>query len=107
MKPTAYVLNCARGAVIDHDALLQALQEGWIAGAALDVLEPEHLPADHPLLALPNLIATPHVAFYSEDSILDLEIKAAENVAAILSGRRPAAIVNPEVLDLPQWAHLA
>ena len=107
MKSTAYVINCARGAVIDHAALLRALQEGWIAGAAMDVFEPEHLPADHPLLALPNLIATPHVAFYSEESILELEVQAAKNVAAILSGRRPAAVVNPEVLDLPQWAHLA
>jgi D-3-phosphoglycerate dehydrogenase / 2-oxoglutarate reductase len=106
MKPTAFVINTARGAIIDQDALLQALQEGWIAGAALDVFVPERLPADHPLLALPNLIATPHVAFYSEESVRELEIKAARNVAAILSGRLPDAIVNPEVLKLPRWAHL-
>ena len=67
---------------------------------------PEYLASDHPLLALPNLIATPHVAFYSEESVLELEVQAAQNVAAILSGRRPATVVNPEVLDLPRWSHL-
>ncbi len=106
MKPTAFVINTARGAIIDQDALLQALREGWIAGAALDVFTPERLPADHPLLALPNLITTPHVAFYSEESVLELEVKAARNVAAILSGRLPEAIVNPDVLILPRWSHL-
>jgi D-3-phosphoglycerate dehydrogenase len=106
MKSTATIINCARGAIIDHQALERALRKGWIAAAAGDVFEPEHLDPDHPLLALPNLIATPHVAFYSEESVLDLEIMAAENVAAILSGSRPAAVVNPEVLDLPRWSHL-
>lgn len=106
MKPTAYLINTARGAVIDPAALLQALREGWIAGAAVDVFDPEPIPADHPLLQLPNFIVTPHAAFYSEESIVDLETLAAQNVAAILSGRRPAALVNPEVLALPRWAHL-
>ncbi len=106
MKPTAYLINTARGAVIDPAALLQALREGWIAGAAVDVFDPEPIPADHPLLQLPNFIVTPHAAFYSEESIVDLETLAAQNVAAILSGRRPAAVVNPEVLGLPRWAHL-
>ena len=106
MKPTAFVINTARGGVIDQEALLKALQEGWIAGAAMDVFDPEHLPADHPLLALPNVIATPHVAFYSAESVHELEVKAAQNVAAILSGYRPASVVNPEVLKLPRWAHL-
>lgn len=106
MKPQSYIINTSRGGVIDQDALVTALETGQIAGAALDVFVPERLPADHPLLALPNVIATPHVAFYSEESVLELEIKAAENVAAILTGRRPAAVVNPDVLDLPRWAHL-
>jgi D-3-phosphoglycerate dehydrogenase len=106
MKPTAYLINTARGAIIDQEALFIALREGSIAGAALDVFVPERLPGDHPLLTLPNLIATPHVAFYSEESVLELEVKAARNVAAILSGRRPESIVNPEVLTLPRWAHL-
>jgi D-3-phosphoglycerate dehydrogenase len=106
MKPTAFLINTSRGPVIDQEALVVALREGWIAGAALDVFEPERLPADHPLLAQPNLIATPHVAFYSEESVVELEVKAARNVAAILSGRRPEAVVNPEVLSLPRWSHL-
>ena len=106
MKPTAYLINTARGAIIDPMALLRALREGWIAGAAADVFDPEPIPGDHPLLQLPNFIVTPHVAFYSEQSIVDLETLAAENVAAILAGRRPAAVVNPEVLALPRWAHL-
>jgi D-3-phosphoglycerate dehydrogenase len=106
LKPTAYVINTARGGLIVTDALVQALQAGWIAGAALDVFDPEPLPPDHPLLALPNVIVTPHVAFYSEESVLELETQAARNVADILSGRRPSSVVNPEVLTLPRWAHL-
>lgn len=106
MKPTAFLINTARGPLVDREALLKALREGWIAGAGIDVFEPERLPADDPLLDLPNVIATPHVAFYSEQSVLDLELQAAENVAAILAGRRPASLVNPEVLELPRWPHL-
>jgi len=107
MKPTAFLVNTSRGAIIDQDALLRALSEGWIAGAGLDVFETERLPRDHPLLAQPNLIATPHVAFYSEESVLELERKAARNVADVLLGRLPQSIVNPQVLELPRWRHLA
>ena len=107
MKPTAFVINTARAGIIDQDALLRALQEGWIAGAGIDVFAPERLPPEHPLLTRDNLIATPHVAFYSEESVVELEVLAAENVAAVLSGRRPRALVNPQVLDLDRWAHLA
>lgn len=106
MKPTSFLINTARGGVIDQDALLRALQEGWIAGAALDVFEPERLPSDHPLLTLPNLIVTPHVAFYSEESILELAVKAAKNVAAVLSGHYPDSVINAEVFALPRWAQL-
>src|SRR4029453_4304585 len=107
MKPTAFLVNTARGGIVDQDALLRALREGWIAGAGVDVFEPERLRSDPPLPAQPNLVATPHVAFYSEESVHDLEVLAAENVAAVLSGRRPANLVNPEALDLPRWAHPA
>lgn len=106
MKPTAFLINTARGGLIDHEALLQALQDGWIAGAGVDVFDPEHLEAQHPLFTLPNVIATPHVAFYSEESLAELQTKAAANVAAILTGRRPESVVNPEVLMLPRWGHL-
>ena len=106
MKPTAVVINTARGPIIEQDALVHALQEGWIAGAGLDVYEEEQLPSGHPLLSLPNVVTTPHVAFYSEESLIDLRTLAARNVADVLAGRRPASIVNPAVLNLPRWAHL-
>lgn len=106
MKPTAFLINTARGGLVDHQALLTALQEGWIAGAALDVFESEPLDAAHPLFVQPNLIATPHVAFYSEESLAELQTKAAANVAAILMGKLPVSLVNPHVLDLPRWHHL-
>lgn len=97
MKPSAYLINCARGAVIDQPALVTALREHAIAGAGLDVFVPESLPPDHPLLALDNVIATPHTAFYSEESVASLARLASENVAAVLGGRRPASVVNPEI----------
>jgi D-3-phosphoglycerate dehydrogenase len=106
MKPTAVLVNTARGLVVDQDALAEALRDGWIAGAAADVFSPERLDPDDPLLAAPNLIATPHVAYYSEESLLDLGRLAAENVAAVLGGRRPATTVNPDVLALERWRHL-
>jgi D-3-phosphoglycerate dehydrogenase len=98
MKPTAYLVNAARGALIDQDALVAALAAGEIEGAGLDVFVPERLPANHPLLASDRVLATPHTAFYSEESMAELARLAAENVAAVLDGRHPAAIVNPEVL---------
>jgi D-3-phosphoglycerate dehydrogenase len=107
MRDSAYLINCARGAIVDHDALAQALAGGAIAGAAMDVFEPERLPDDHPLLAQERLLATPHTAFYSEESMHDLARQAAENVAAVLAGRRPAATVNVELLEHPRWAHLS
>jgi D-3-phosphoglycerate dehydrogenase len=107
MKPTAVLINTARGGLVDHDALARALSNGWIAGAGIDVFEPERLPRDHPLLGLDNLVATPHVAFYSELSVLELELAAARNVADVLAGRRPGTVINPEVFELPRWQHLA
>jgi D-3-phosphoglycerate dehydrogenase len=106
MKPTAFLVNTSRGGVIDQEALVTALREGWIAGAGLDVFEPERIPPDHPLLARSNVLVTPHAAFYSEESVQELRRLAAENVAAVLAGRRPPSLVNPEVLELPRWAHL-
>jgi D-3-phosphoglycerate dehydrogenase len=99
MKPSAYLFNAARGAIVDHNALLWALKAGEIAGAGIDVFEPERLPADHPLLAEERLLATPHTAFYSDESMRDLARLAAENVAAVLAGREPASLVNPQILE--------
>jgi D-3-phosphoglycerate dehydrogenase len=107
MKPSAIVINTSRGGVIDLAALERALKAGVIAGAGLDVFEPERLAQDHPLLSLESVIATPHVGFYSEESIGDLQRLAAENVAAVLEGRLPTSVVNPAVLQLARWADLA
>ena len=99
MKPTAYLINTSRGAVIDEDALLAALEGGQLAGAALDVMGSEPPPPDHPLLHHPRVIATPHVAFYSEAAIVDLATKAARHVAQALRGEMPARVVNPTVFE--------
>jgi D-3-phosphoglycerate dehydrogenase len=106
MKPTAFIVNTARGGLIDQEALVAALEQGWIAGAGLDVFTPERLPPGHPLLQLPNVIATPHTAYYSEQALLDLEIQTAEAVAAVLSGHRPTHVVNRRVLAHSRWSHL-
>ena len=98
MKPAAYLINTSRGAIIDDAALLAALESGQIAGAALDVMSSEPPPPDHPLLHHPRVIATPHVAFYSEAAIVDLAAKAARHVAQALRGEIPARVVNPAVL---------
>lgn len=99
MKPAAWVINTSRGALIDEAALYQALTEGWIAGAALDVLAQEPAAPDHPLLALDNTIITPHTAFYSEESTAELQTKAARQAAAFLRGETPPNIVNPAVRE--------
>jgi D-3-phosphoglycerate dehydrogenase len=106
MKPTAHLVNTARGPIVDLAALESALRAGLIAGAALDVVESEPLPVGHPLLRLPGVIVTPHVAFYSEESIVELRRRAARNVVDVLTHRIPASVVNREVLERPEWAHL-
>ncbi|MDA8219658.1 MAG: C-terminal binding protein [Dehalococcoidales bacterium] len=98
MKRTARLINTARGGIVDDKALYRALKEGVIAGAGIDVLPTEPPPADSPLFELDNLILTPHSAFYSEESLIDLETLPAEEVARVLTGRRPVSPVNPQVL---------
>lgn len=98
MKPTAFLVNTARGPLVDTDALARALDDGEIGGAALDVVPVEPLPANSPLLGRDNLVLTPHTAFYSEDALLDLQTKAATDVASVLAGKQPKYPINPEVL---------
>ncbi|MGY4688619.1 C-terminal binding protein [Salibacterium sp. K-3] len=94
MKPNAFVINTARGAVIDESALIRALQAETIGGAGLDVLETEPVPEDNPLREMDQVILTPHAAYYSEASELELKQKTARNVADVLSGGYPAYLVN-------------
>ena len=105
MKPTAFLINCARGPLIDEDALYDALANNRIGGVGLDVLVDAHPAPDHPLLRLENAIITPHVAFFSEEAVLELEERAAGEVAAVLQGRMPENLVNKDVLTHPNPRH--
>jgi D-3-phosphoglycerate dehydrogenase len=98
MRKEAYLINTARGAVIDEEALKRAVAEKWIAGAGLDVSTVEPIRAGHALLDLPNTVVTPHVAYFSIESLAEVQIKAAEEVARVLLGKSPRSAVNPEVL---------
>jgi D-3-phosphoglycerate dehydrogenase/(S)-sulfolactate dehydrogenase len=99
MKPTAYVVNTARGPLVDEVAIAQALSVGQIAGAALDVFEREPLPAASPLRQAPNLILTPHIAGVTHQSRAAMAAMAVENVARVLRGEAPVSCVNPDVLS--------
>jgi D-3-phosphoglycerate dehydrogenase len=98
MRPSAYLINTSRGAIVDEAALVRALQEGWIAGAGLDVLEVEPPRPDSPLLSLENVILTPHASYYSDDSLAYLQRSVAEEVTGVLAGRPPRSPVNPTVI---------
>ena len=99
MKPTAYIINAARGALIDEGALHQALIEGLIAGAALDVTEPEPPAPDNPLLNLDQVVATGHSSFNSDASNRELQQRAAEAVLTALRGEWPPFLINPKVKE--------
>ena len=98
MKPTAFLINTSRGGLVDEQALAAALTAGRLAGAALDVVEKEPPPPDHPLRKAPNLILTPHLAFYSREAVVELQTKVAEEAARALQGEPPRSPVNREVL---------
>ncbi len=98
MKPTAYVINTARGGLVDEKALLRALKDGWIGGAALDVMEDEPWVENSPLRGLDNLVLTPHCAWYTERSQKELRRKACSEVIRVLRGVIPKNVVNLEVL---------
>ena len=94
MKPTAILVNTARGGVLDQDALVAALRAGSIGGAALDVTDPEPLPVEHPLFSFPNVVITPHIASASLATRSRMAEMAAENILAVLAGLEPPNAVN-------------
>lgn len=98
MKPTAYLINTSRGGLVDEQALAAALMAGRLAGAALDVMEKEPPPPDHPLRKAPNVILTPHLAFYSQEAVVELQTKVAEEAARAFRGEPPRSPVNREAL---------
>jgi D-3-phosphoglycerate dehydrogenase len=99
MRPDAFLINAARGGLIDEDALYTALTSGQIAGAGLDVLVDLDPPLDHRISQLPNVIVTPHTAFFSQEAVLELEERAAGEVVSVFQGKMPDNLVNPAVLD--------
>jgi D-3-phosphoglycerate dehydrogenase len=99
MKPTAYLMNCARGPLVDEPALVQALRDEVIAGAALDVFEPEPSPDNNPLYQMSNVIVTPHLAGVTAEATKRMAIGAAEQTLQVLRGERPPRLVNPGVWD--------
>jgi phosphoglycerate dehydrogenase-like enzyme len=103
MKPTAYLINTARGPIIQEAALIKALRERWIAGAGLDVFEKEPLPQGNPLLELENVILTPHGLAWTEEIVRDNGIEACQNILTIARGEVPGSIVNRDVIHMPKF----
>ncbi|HEY8544853.1 MAG TPA: C-terminal binding protein [Acidimicrobiales bacterium] len=95
MRPGSYVVNTCRGGLVDEDALARSLRSGHLGGAALDVFHDEPLPEAHPLREAPNVLLTPHAAWYSPAAVAELPVRAAEQVVAFLAGRPVDSIVNP------------
>ena len=99
MKPTAILVNMSRGPVVDTDALYKALTKGWIAGAGLDVFDPEPIPPDHPILGLDNVVVLPHIGSASNRSRREMCLLAARNLLSGLKGERLEQCANPEVYE--------
>jgi lactate dehydrogenase-like 2-hydroxyacid dehydrogenase len=100
MKPSSILVNTARGAVVDTEALYHALAKGWIGGAALDVTDPEPFPASHPLLTLPNCLIIPHLGSASVATRTRMACMAVENILAGLRGEMLPHCINPEVYNV-------
>lgn len=103
MKPSAFLINCARGDIVDEQALLQALKDKRIAAAAVDVLKTEPMDKNGPLMGLPNLIVTPHMAAQTQETTAKTVRMAAEGTLAILAGKRWEHVCNPEVYRHSVW----
>lgn len=103
MKPTAFLLNAARGDIIDEPVLIKYLTEGRIAGAGLDVLADDPMPADHPLMKLNNVILTPHMAALTKETSSKIAIMAAEGTLKVLNGEKWPYVADPRVYEHPRW----
>ena len=99
MRPTSALVNTSAAGVVDEAALARALKEGWIAAAALDVLEGQPLPGSSPLLRLDNVILTPHIGGATLETVERQSAMIAEDIALVLEGRRPVRLVNPDVWE--------
>ena len=100
MKPSAYLVNVARGPIVDEAALAKALREGLIAGAGLDVTEREPIEPTSPLLAMDNVIITPHALCWTDECFYDIAATALRSIADVSAGKRPVHVVNPDVYDV-------
>ena len=101
MKPNAFLVNVARGAIVDQHALVEALREGRLAGAGLDVVDPEPIPAGDPLLELPNVVGAPHSLGYTDELVRGCVESACAALLSAAAGRVPAELANPAVVDNP------
>jgi glyoxylate reductase len=106
MKKTAYLINNSRGPVVDEKALYQALKEGRIAGAGLDVFEQEPTPMDNPLLKLDNVVVAPHISSASYETRSEMAKMVADNLVAFFEGRKPPNLVNPDVMKVRPLSRL-
>ena len=97
MKPGSYLINASRGGVVDEGALIKVLQEGHLAGAGLDVFDPEPPLADNPLLKMNNVVLTPHIASNTDAGMAAMQAGTVENIVNVLKGERPTWVANPEV----------
>ena len=106
MKKTAFIINTSRGGVIDEADLVEALKQGVIAGAGLDVFAQEPIPPENELLSLPNVILTPHTAALTEECVTRMAVSGAERVVDLFDGFIPENVANPEVLAMERWKGL-
>jgi glyoxylate reductase len=100
MKKTAYLINNSRGPVVDEKALYEALKEGRIAGAGLDVFEQEPTPMDNPLLKFDNVVVAPHISSASYETRSKMAEMVADNLVAFFEGKKPPNLINPDVLKV-------
>ena len=105
MKKGAFLINCARGEIVDEAALFDSLRSGYLAGAAVDVMADEPMNKDNKLFTLPNFIATPHMAALTKESAARTSVLTAEGTLAVLRGERWPHVANPSVYDHQRWRH--